>query len=67
MKKTLLIILLLTGGFSTLIAQSIKPETVKKKVAKDDWEKNYKDEFSNCGFNSKYTPKQRLAMYPSQK
>ncbi|NQX42996.1 hypothetical protein SAMN05421820_11445 [Pedobacter steynii] len=71
MKKTLQIILLLNISFFTLFAQNTKRISKKKKAYKTntlaDWEKNYKKEFSDCGFTNKYTAKQRLAMYPFSK
>ncbi|WP_124587295.1 hypothetical protein [Pedobacter sp. KBW06] len=70
MKKTLQIILLLNFFFFGLFAQNTKL-TKKKKTQKTNtlayWERNYKAEFSDCSFTNKYTPQQRLAMYPFSK
>lgn len=64
MKKISLITLLITLFFSALFGQTIKQKKIKKKAVKVDWEKNYKEEFSDCSFTSKYTAQQRLTMYP---
>jgi hypothetical protein len=70
MKKTPLIILLLNLSFFTLYAQDTKPIR-KKKVQKtntiEDWEKNFKEEFSDCIFTNKYSAQRRLAFYPFSK
>lgn len=71
MKKTLQIILLLNISFFTVFAQKTKLTSKKKKAPNtntiDHWEKNYKAAFSDCSFTNKYTPQQRLAMYPFSK
>lgn len=68
MKKTFQIILLLNMSFLALFAQDARLIPKKKRVPKtnisDHWEKNYKEDFSDCGFTNKYSAQQRLAMYP---
>lgn len=69
MKKTIPLIVLLCLCYSALFAQV--PKSTKKKVARTkstiDWEKDLKEEYSNCAFYNKYTAKQRLAKYPFSK
>lgn len=71
MKKTLKIILLLNITCFAIFAQNTTKLPLKKKVAKthtiDNWEKNYKEEFSDCGFSNKFTLQQRLSKYPFSK
>jgi hypothetical protein len=55
--------------YSALFAQV--PNSAKKKVVKAksnaNWEKDLKEEYSDCAFYNKYTAKQRLAKYPFSK
>jgi len=54
-----------------LFGQVSKQKTTKEKAAKNglvaDWEKNFKEENSDCMFYNKYTAKQRLTKYPFSK
>ncbi|WP_214226163.1 hypothetical protein [Pedobacter sp. B4-66] len=69
MKKTIPFIILLCLCYSAIFAQVSK--STKKQLAKAksiaNWEKDYKEEYSNCAYYSKYTAKQRLAKYPFSK
>ncbi|NRF37193.1 hypothetical protein [Pedobacter foliorum] len=69
MKKTIPFIVLLCLCYSALFAQV--PKSTKKKVARaksiTNWEKDLKEENSDCAFYNKYTNEQRLAKYPFSK
>jgi len=67
MKKASLIIVFLALIVSALFAQRTKPKPVKKATKASsvaDWEKETRDEYSDCAYYEKYTVQQRRSLYP---
>lgn len=67
MKKIFVCIALLLFFSTTISAQGVKGNAIKKASktsAAQDWEKDAKEEYSYCTYYNKYTIAQRRAMYP---